>query len=463
MKVGRLSAIVIVTLLGCGARQEGRDVEVARSGLTLGTCGAAILPVAAATASSEQNNGFFSAAKAIDGDPSTRWSSNQGTPQWLELDMGKVVYVSELDIDWQTAYATAFQIEASDNGTNWGTVALSGATQSGFQFITGLNVTTRFLRILATGATNFGNVSIVDVQVVGDANNACATTSSGCGQSLKIIPSAAKASSTQFSYTPAAAAIDQDWGTRWSSNSTDNEWLAVDLGTQARVDSIRVTWEHAFAQQYAVQTGTSISGPWTTIATVNGQFGPQTVSLNVASTRFLRVLGVKRATQYGYSIWELDVYGSRDLSCFLKGPWQFDAADTTMTPNTGFYQISGNTISIDFSGQFFTFDPAQSGVVFEQPVPVVQGGSYALSVLVDNTGTGPALLSGTLSGSSATAFGEVDSGIGTVVLSFDVTSNPGAHPMIDLNLSGAFAGCPTCNGGEGLATYTVSTSMVRTH
>jgi hypothetical protein len=29
----------------------------------------------------------------------------------------------------------------------------------------------------------------------------------------------------------------------------------------------------------------------------------------------LRLLGIKRATQFGYSVWEIEVYGSRDLSC----------------------------------------------------------------------------------------------------------------------------------------------------
>jgi hypothetical protein len=445
----------------CAPRPDA--VEETRSALLSGTCGSDLLPVALATASSEQNNGFFSAAKAVDGDVTTRWSSNQGMPQWLELDMGQVVFVGGLNIDWQTAFATAFQVEASDNGTNWGTIAVSGVGESGWQTLSGLNVTTRFLRILATGATSFGNVSILEVQVVGDANAACVATSAACGQSVKLVAASAAASSAQFSYTPASAAIDQDWGTRWSSNFTDNEWLAVDLGTKARVDSVRITWEHAFAQQFAVQSGTSLTGPWTTVVTATGQFGPQTVALGV-TTRFLRVLGIKRATAYGYSIWELDIYGSRDLSCFLKGPWQFDAAATTMSPSTGFYTITGNTISIDFSGQFFTFVPAGSGVVFEQPVPVVQGGNYALTLAVNNTGTGPALFSGTLSGSTDAPVGEVDGTTGTVTMSFSVTSNPGPNPTIDLSLSGAFATCgPGCNGGEGLATYTVAASMVRTH
>jgi hypothetical protein len=83
MKRGVWFAIAMISVCGCGVGSEAPAVASARSALTLGTCGANPLTVATATASSEQNNGFFSAAKAIDGDPSTRWPSNRGMPQWL--------------------------------------------------------------------------------------------------------------------------------------------------------------------------------------------------------------------------------------------------------------------------------------------------------------------------------------------------------------------------------------------
>jgi hypothetical protein len=281
----------------------------------LAACNSLVLPVAAATASSVQQNHFL-ASFAVDGDPTTRWSSNIGTPQWLQLDMGARVFVRSVQINWQTAFSTAFRIEASDNAVNWATVAISGATQAGLQEVNDIDVDARFLRIFSTGATAFGNISVIDLRVVGDANTACQYTAINCGAPVKLRAASASASSTQFSYTPASAAIDDVFSTRWSSNFTDNEWLAQDLGTTARVDAVRINWEHAFAKSYAIQTGTSLGGPWTTAATVsNGQFGPQIVdNLNV-TTRFLRLLGIKRATQNGYSAWEVEVYGSRDLSC----------------------------------------------------------------------------------------------------------------------------------------------------
>jgi hypothetical protein len=465
-----VSALVL-SLGACGGApgQTASD----RSGTTrqaLGTCGGQLLTVAQATASSEQNNGHFAASLAIDGNPATRWSSNQGMPQWLQLDMGQVVFISELDINWQTAFSTAFQVQASDDGSSFGSIVFSGVTQSGFQIISGLNVTARYLRILSTGATGFGSVSIIDTQVFGDSNGNCGSVENLCGDSVRLVAAAAQASSIERSSTPASAAIDQNYGTRWSSQFTDNEWLTVDLGSEARVDSVRIVWQHSFAQKYAIQKGTSMTGPWTTVATANGQIGAQTVPNIGATTRFLRMLGIKRSTSFGYSLYEFEVYGSRDLSCFLKGPWQFDAVDTSMTPNTGFYTVTGNTIAIDFSGQSFDFGPAMiDGIQFQQPVPVVQGGSYSLTLNVNNTGTGPAVFTAFLNGAGAPvntppAGWVVQGATGTLTMNFNVTSNPGANPMIDLNASGAFAGfCPGCNGGQGLATYTVSASMTRTH
>jgi hypothetical protein len=351
-----------------------------------GNCAAQALTVLAATASSEQNNGYYKAGWAIDGNTSTRWSSNQGMPQWLQLDMGKVVFVGELDIDWQTAYATSFDVLASNDGTNFGKILSGGATQPGWQYLAGLNVTARYLRIQATGATSYGNVSIVETVVQGDANSACSATEASCGQSVKLVASSATASSTQFSYTPASAGIDQNYGTRWSSGFTDNEWLAIDLGGSARVDSLRIFWENAFASQYAIQTGTSITGPWTTAATMTDtKSGPQVVAAVNTTTRFLRVLGIKRATQYGYSLYEVEVYGSRDLACnnLLTG-WNQSATTTDVPGAYSFDATNPNEIYIPGTASGCPGGPVYFR--FTQNVNVPAGATFKLSLAITNVG-----------------------------------------------------------------------------
>ena len=45
-----------------------------------------------------QDNPTYSADKANDGDPKTRWGGAEGKPGWLEADLGKIVEVSQMDV-----------------------------------------------------------------------------------------------------------------------------------------------------------------------------------------------------------------------------------------------------------------------------------------------------------------------------------------------------------------------------
>src|SRR5687768_12626723 len=47
------------------------------------------------------------------------------------------------------------------------------------------------------------------------------------------------ASSVEGAGTPAAAAVDGDPGTRWSSTFADPQWIRVDLGATAAIDQVR--------------------------------------------------------------------------------------------------------------------------------------------------------------------------------------------------------------------------------
>ncbi|MGH3415903.1 MAG: discoidin domain-containing protein, partial [Actinocrinis sp.] len=74
-----------------------------------------------ATASSAENAGTPASA-AVDGDTGTRWSSAFSDPQWLEVDLGSSASVSQVVLNWETAYATAFQIQTSADGANWSSI-----------------------------------------------------------------------------------------------------------------------------------------------------------------------------------------------------------------------------------------------------------------------------------------------------------------------------------------------------
>jgi hypothetical protein len=475
-RFGSLALLSVAAIAGqaCSASVDSTsDEKVGTVGEALGTCATQVLPIAAATASSVQQT--FVASNAIDGNLNTRWSSAQGMPQWLELDLGSVVFISQLNIDWQTAYATSFQIKASSDNVNFATVNWSTATQSGWQNITGLNLTARYIQIYATGATGYGNVSIVEAQVIGDVNSACPTVETACGQSIQVVPASAQASSQQFSYTPASAAIDNSYSTRWSSNFTDNEWLALDLGGQVRVDDVRISWQSAYAKEYAIQTGTSLSGPWTTVATNNaGKGGVEAVTVG-ATTQFLRLLGIERATGYGYSVFEIDVYGSRDLVCnnLLTG-WNQSASSS----NVGGYSFSTtNPNEILFPTSWGCPSPAGPAYfIFTQNVNLPAGNTFQLSLSLTNVGgsVGEAGFSASLAGAvtytpmtgsefdghSTFAVGEVSSN-GTIGATFAVNSTvPQTVPLTIETVIPASSAGPNCNSNTALETFTLANATL---
>src|SRR5262245_2534668 len=85
-----------------------------------------------ATASSTENAGTPASA-AVDGDPGTRWSSAASDPQWIQVDLGSSAGISQVVLNWETAYATAYQIQVSANGTTWNTVYSTTTSTGGIQ------------------------------------------------------------------------------------------------------------------------------------------------------------------------------------------------------------------------------------------------------------------------------------------------------------------------------------------
>jgi len=62
------------------------------------------------TASSVEVGSPFVATSAVDGDNGTRWSSVPGDPQWLRVALGTTQNVCGATLNWETAYATAYEI-----------------------------------------------------------------------------------------------------------------------------------------------------------------------------------------------------------------------------------------------------------------------------------------------------------------------------------------------------------------
>ncbi|MFF1506048.1 beta-N-acetylglucosaminidase domain-containing protein [Streptomyces sp. NPDC058326] len=107
---------------------------------------------------------------------------------------------------------------------------------------------------------------------------------------------------------PAASAVDGDPATRWSSPAEDGAWWQMELSEPARIGQVVLHWQDAYASRYRVQVSAD-GRVWRTAATVaHGKGGRESVRMDAAGTRFLRVQGESRATPYGYSLWSVESY-----------------------------------------------------------------------------------------------------------------------------------------------------------
>ncbi len=122
-------------------------------------------------------------------------------------------------------------------------------------------------------------------------------------------------------------ATDGDVSTRWGSLHKDNEWICVDLGQNAYIYSVNIRWEAAYASEYIVET--SLDGNiWASVSEICSG-GVKTTLMNDVEARYVRITGLKRATNYGISLYEFEVYGRRTTAADadLQGVYITAAAD----------------------------------------------------------------------------------------------------------------------------------------
>jgi hypothetical protein len=251
-----------------------------------------------ATASSTES-GAFPASAAVDGNTGTRWSSQFSDPQWIRVDLGATATVNQVVLNWEAAYATAFQIQVSNDASTWTSIYSTTSGTGGTQT---LNVAGngRYVRMYGTARATAYGYSLWEFQVYG------ALGTGGCGSTNAASNRPATASSVEGAGTPASAAVDGNTGTRWSSQFSDPQWLQVDLGTSQQVCQVVLTWEAAYATAYQIQVSSDAT-TWTSIySTTTGKGGIETLTVS-GTGRYLRMYGTARATGWGYSLWELMV------------------------------------------------------------------------------------------------------------------------------------------------------------
>jgi len=125
------------------------------------------------------------------------------------------------------------------------------------------------------------------------------------------------ASSSETSSLKPENAVDEDLQSRWASGYKDNEWIYVDLGETYKIDSVKLNWEGAYGSGYEIQVSQDAQN-WTTVySTTTGDGGMDEIQFDPVEARYVRMFGTKRATNYGYSLWDFGVYEADSSSSIL--------------------------------------------------------------------------------------------------------------------------------------------------
>ncbi|MFR9722434.1 ThuA domain-containing protein [Streptomyces sp. MS19] len=239
----------------------------------------------------------------------------QGDP-WLPVDQGHEIQIDATDADPSRTTGSVYSFSAPDPAVrdaalnppgSWNSYEITVHGRDVEVHLNGVQVnaytSTRDIALGHIGVQNDGDgmdINYRNIRIRQDGD----TPVTDLARNRPVTVSSVEPGSGHTG----ANAVDGDPATRWSSAYTDPQSIAVDLGSVRTLDRVRLNWETAHARSYTVET--SVDGvTWDeAYATTSGDGGLDDIAVT-AEARHVRVTGTQRATQWGYSLWDLNVFG----------------------------------------------------------------------------------------------------------------------------------------------------------
>ena len=230
---------------------------------------------------------------------------------YLTLDFGAVQSITRVHIDWENAHATRYLLQVSTDNQTWTTIRAVSNSQGGSEDVTGLSGTGRYLRMQGVQrATQYG-YSIFEIQAfTGTAAVTPPPVTTPIPVDLtkpgvQLQPVAATSSALENNANSAAMAIDGKPATRWASAFEDGAWIQFDFGARTQVGYMQLTWEASYGKQYNVMVSDDGVNFTQARSVTAGKGGTEEFFNLGVNARYIRLQGVQRATQYGYSLFEV--------------------------------------------------------------------------------------------------------------------------------------------------------------
>jgi hypothetical protein len=263
------------------------------------------------TATANSPAGSDAPSEAIDGNLTTRFSSNedQVAGVYFEVDLGASQSFNELQMEVPNSksdYARSYTIEDSENGISWSAVAnCAGASDA--EVVSFPVQTARYVRVVLVGGADFW-WSIDEFYLFGASSCSASVQGGALSRSGWTASTNAPASTSD---SPSYA-LDGNPGTRFSTNKDQISGLYYEVNMRSsfnfdEVDMATPDSPEDYARSYTVEVWTGSA--WSTVATCTGSNELEVISFPRQTAQYIKVV-LGASANYWWSIDELNVYSS---------------------------------------------------------------------------------------------------------------------------------------------------------
>ena len=176
---------------------------------------------------------------------------------------------------------------------------------------------------------------------------------------------------------------DGNAGTRWESAATDDQWWLCKMAEESEFNTVQIVWEGAYAKSFKLEVSND-STTWTEIANIQDQTlagfpYTQTITVGDQKAKYLRFVGVERATGYGYSFWELRAFVKKEqvlTTVELKAEADIVKVGEGLKLTTTTKDQDGENMDVEVT---YTVSPVEAGTVENGVFTAAQFGNVTIT------------------------------------------------------------------------------------
>jgi hypothetical protein len=116
------------------------------------------------TASSFEGSSLVSGG-AVDDNPATRWASLRTDSEWIQVDLGSAQTINTVTLNWEAAFARAYNIQVSTDGRSWKTVFSTSGGNGGTEKIDFQSTSARYVKMQGVQRATYFGYSLYEFKI----------------------------------------------------------------------------------------------------------------------------------------------------------------------------------------------------------------------------------------------------------------------------------------------------------